>query len=306
MTLLRTPRRVGLAALLGLLVVLAFGMTGSDEDAQAAWRQVIPADTSGSAAAQPPTAYEIGVMSFNVCGGVCRHGEVAWTAGNIADAALEHRASAVMLQELCYSQYVRVISLLEPRGFIGYFASQRDSRTCANDDASHGKGFGVGVLTRGPISDPVVRRLPTVPGVEGRLFLGVTTMLAGRSTFVASLHLSPSLTEGRDRQLAAVADLIGPLTDRPAIIGGDFNTLADDPGLGRYYSPSVGGSGGFTELDETRNGNPEKGGSATFADRKIDYVFLSTGHFTAQRAESIPNRFSDHRLYVGTVEQVSP
>jgi endonuclease/exonuclease/phosphatase family metal-dependent hydrolase len=106
------------------------------------------------------------------------------------------------------------------------------------------------------------------------------------------------------RQLAAVTELVGRRADRPAIVGGDFNTIPGDPGLARMYSPSVGGSGRFTELDETRNGNPEMGGAATFAHRKIDYMFLSEGHFTHQRAETVSTRYSDHRIYLGRAQPV--
>ena len=42
-----------------------------------------------------------------------------------------------------------------------------------------------------------------------RALLGVTAVLAGRRTFVATVHLSPSPAAGLDTQLATVAHYLG-------------------------------------------------------------------------------------------------
>jgi endonuclease/exonuclease/phosphatase family metal-dependent hydrolase len=290
--------RLGFTVPVVLSAVLSLGVARSDATIRGTWRM------------EPATATdpdEIGLMSFNVCGGVCRRGEVTRTADHIAGAVLDHRVSVVLLQELCYRQFVRVRSRLAGHGFRALFAAQRQSRRCGgagHGGVGHGRDFGVAILVRGRTAKTVVRHLPTTRGAEGRLLLGTTATVAGRSTFVVCVHLSPSPSQGRDRQLAAVADLVGRRADRPAIVGGDFNTIPGDPGLARLYSPSVGGSGRFTELDETRNGNPEMGGAGTFAHRKIDYMFLSEAHFTHQRAEAVPTRYSDHRIYLGRAQPV--
>jgi endonuclease/exonuclease/phosphatase family metal-dependent hydrolase len=232
-------------------------------------------------------------MSFNVCGGVCRHGEVATTARFVANMATRQGAGVVLLQELCYSQYRRVHDLLARHGFSGRFAAQTHSRACANDDARHGTSFGVAVLVRGRISRSVVDHLPTSPGVEHRVLLGVTASIAKRSTFVAGVHLSPSPRDGLRQQLRAVEQFVAPRAGGAAIVGGDFNTQPGDPALGPMF-------GRFTELDETRAGNPEKGELPTFAAKKIDYVFLSRGQFAGPRASTVVTEMSDHRVYLGT------
>src|SRR3954454_18732764 len=56
------------------------------------------------------------VMSFNACGAMCRHGEVDRTAANVTDAALRGGATAVLLQELCYRQYLRIRDGLATHG----------------------------------------------------------------------------------------------------------------------------------------------------------------------------------------------
>jgi endonuclease/exonuclease/phosphatase family metal-dependent hydrolase len=101
------------------------------------------------------------------------------------------------------------------------------------------------------------------------------------------------------RQLSAVAGFADPGAGGPPIIGGDFNALPTEAGLGRLYSSLVGGSGRFIELAEERSGNPEKGRRPTFAAKKIDYVFLSAGFFTPPRASTVATTLSDHRAYVG-------
>jgi endonuclease/exonuclease/phosphatase family metal-dependent hydrolase len=230
-------------------------------------------------------------MSFNVCGGICRHGEVASTARFVARVATERGVGVVLLQELCYSQFRQVRSLLARRGFSGRFEAQTRSPACANDDTRHGTGFGVAVLVRGHITHSVVDHLPTSPGVEHRVLLGVTTRIAGRPTFVAGVHLSPSPLDTLREQLAAVERFVRSRSGHPAIVGGDFNTVPGDPALEPMFAR-------FTELDETRARHSEMGDLPTFAAKKIDYVFLS--RFVEPRASTVVTAMSDHRVLLGT------
>jgi endonuclease/exonuclease/phosphatase family metal-dependent hydrolase len=283
-------------ALGGLMLALGWSLAGPATGATAAVRSapvVAPASTT-----------RIGLMSFNVCGGVCRRGEVPDTAGFVAATAERGGASVVLLQELCYHQYRRIRELLGAQGFTARFAAQTRSSRCASN-RGRGQGFGIAVLVRGPVAATTVKRLPTRPGVEPRLLLGVTAKVAGRSTFVAAVHLSPSPRQGLSAQLAAVSAIAAARAGHPAIIGGDFNALPANPGLDGLYSPAVGGSGRFTELDEHRNDNPKKGGRPTYANRKIDYVFLSDGWFARPLARSTTTGMSDHRVYQGSVGVVT-
>jgi endonuclease/exonuclease/phosphatase family metal-dependent hydrolase len=245
---------------------------------------------------------EATVVSFNACGGVCRHGEVDRTAVHIADVALRPGADAVLLQELCYGQYVRTRKLLAPHGYTGRFVTSTRSRACARTDRRHGTGFGVAMLVRGRISGSAVLPLPTPPGFERRALLGVAATIGGRRTLVVVVHLSPSAAAGLDRQLAVLSGYLNRHAGEPVIVGGDCNALPTRPGLARLYSPAAGGSGDFVEADELRGRRPARGGAATFnaAGRKIDYIFLSNGFFRDPRATSLRTRLSDHHVYVAT------
>jgi endonuclease/exonuclease/phosphatase family metal-dependent hydrolase len=241
-------------------------------------------------------------VSFNACGGVCRHGEVDRTAAHIADVALRRGADAVLLQELCYGQYVRVRALLATHGYTGRFVTSTKSRACAGDDRRQSLGFGVAALVRGPISGSMILPLPTSRGFERRALLGVSAMIGGRRTLVLAVHLSPSTAAGLDRQLALLSGYLDRHTGEPVIVGGDFNSLPDKSGLARLYSAAVGGTGDFIEADELRGRRPARGGAPTFdvAGRKIDYVFLSDGFFSHPQATSLRTSLSDHRMYVAT------
>jgi endonuclease/exonuclease/phosphatase family metal-dependent hydrolase len=247
-------------------------------------------------------------MSFNVCGGVCRGGEVDRTAAFAAGTAVRRRASVVLLQEICYSQYVRIRTLLGRQGWTGRFAAGTSAGMCDDHDGQHGKGFGVAVLVRGRASGTVVKRLPVPDGTEGRVMLGTTATVGGRRTFVAVVHLSPSPRAGLAGQLRTVAGYLTPRADRPVIVGGDFNALPTYEGLSRFYAPAAGGTGRFTELDQHRSGAAERSGAPTFdiAGRKIDYVFVSEGLFAEPRAISIGTTMSDHRVYIGTARINQP
>jgi endonuclease/exonuclease/phosphatase family metal-dependent hydrolase len=305
-----------LAVLVGTLVLAGLGIGAPATDAHAGVLR-IPVDPMPSGPDGAPykpgrgvlgtdravrRPAEVSVMSFNVCGGACRRGEVARTAAYTARTAVTRHASVVLLQELCYSQFLRVRSLLATRGYSAEFAAATRSTACDDDDHEHGRGFGVAVLVRGASHGRVVKPLPTPSGVEKRLMLGVTADVGGRSTFVAVVHLSPSPAAGLERQLAVVARYLNPKASRPLIVGGDFNSLPDNPGLSRFYSAAVGGTGRFIEADETRTGRPVRGGAATFdtAARKIDYIFLSDEWFRHPRAKSLATTMSDHHVYIGT------
>ncbi len=262
---------------------------------------------SAAAVARRPSVH-VSVMSFNVCGGVCRGGEVDRTAAFAAGTAVRRGASVVLLQEICHSQYVRVHALLAKRGWTGRFAAQASAGMCDNHDRGHGRGFGVAVLVRGKASGTVVKRLPTPAGVEGRVMLGTTATVGGRRTFVAVVHLSPSPAAGLAGQLRTVAGYLTPRAGRPLIVGGDFNALPTYAGLTRFYPRAAGGTGRFTELDQHRTGVAARSGAPTFdiAGRKIDYVFVSEGLFAQPRAVSIGTAMSDHRVYIGTARINEP
>lgn len=266
------------------------------------------APSGGSAPSGGPAPSAVSVMSFNVCGAVCHRGEVRRTAAYTAGAVVRRRTSIVLLQELCFSQFVRIRTLVARHGYTTSFAASSTSGACDDDDRHHGKGFGVATLVRGKAWNRVVEPLPTRAGYEKRVLLGLTTQAGGRPTFVANVHLSPSAEAGLDAQLGSVSRYLDRTRSLPTIVGGDFNALPDHPGMARFYTPRAGGTGRFVELDETTGGRPARSGEATFdvGGRKLDYVFVSAAHFGAPSADSAGSPMSDHRVYRGTAQPTWP
>jgi endonuclease/exonuclease/phosphatase family metal-dependent hydrolase len=292
--------RIGaIVGLLGLLTATA-AVPAPDPRPVPAGSARTAVTMSAASVSQRP-AVRVTVMSFNVCGGVCRGGEVTRTAAYTARAAWRHKASVVLLQELCFSQFVRIRAQLGAVGYTARFAKATDAGACDNHDRKRGKAFGVAIFTRGPSAGTVVRRLPTTAGAEGRVLLGTNATIGGQRAFVAVVHLSPSPQAGLSRQLRAVAAYLNPRTRHPVIVGGDFNAPPAYAGMSRFYGRAAGGIGRFIEASEVRGGATARSGRATFdGGTKIDYIFLSERHFEKPSAVSVPTAMSDHRLYIGT------
>lgn len=289
--------------MLRICAVLLAAMMSSATAAPAGATRAVPAGGPGHAYEKSLEAAEITVMSFNVCGGVCHHGEVTRTAAYTAQTAVARKASVVLLQELCYGQFLRVRSLLAEQGYTGTFTAATQSKGCAVDDPGRHTSFGVAVLVKGQYSGRAVKILPTPAGIEKRRLLRVTAVVGGRSTIVAVVHLSPSPGSATSAQLADVAhDLNPPAAGGPVIVGGDFNAQPGNPGLGAIYSSAAEGTGQFFEADELRTGVARRGGVPTFdtTSRKIDYVFFAAGFFTGPSALSLASQVSDHRVYLGS------
>ena len=246
----------------------------------------------------------IRVMTFNICGNVCRKGEVPKTAGNVAYQVVARRVGVTFLQEVCYSQFLAIRKRLLRRGYHGVFAASTSGGKCDDHDRKHGSGFGNAILVRGPVSGRVVRRLPIPSPVraEARTLLGTSARLGGRWVFLATTHTAPS-GPNLSAQLAAVRANLAPMARRrPVILGGDLNSLPESPALDDFYSARVpDGRGVFREMHETAGALPCRCGSPTFrtTPRKIDYVFASAAHFRPHGATTIVSRYSDHRMYVG-------
>jgi endonuclease/exonuclease/phosphatase family metal-dependent hydrolase len=279
----RLLRRLPAAALAGAVVAVGLAATLAVTPSAAA-----PAAVTG--------------MSFNVCGVVCRKGEVTSTASYVANRAISLKITVGFLQELCYSQFRAIQATVQQRGYSAVFAASTNSGACDNDDDRYGKGFGTAILVKGKTSGRVVIKLPVTKGYEKRSLLGVTATIGGRSTFLAVVHNSPSAVAGLDRQLSALGGYLNGKAAKPTIVGGDFNAMPDNPGMARFYSPAAGGTGRFTEVDETRYGDPARSGAPTFdtVPRKIDYIFVSQAHFGGAASQSYATSMSDHRLYTGT------
>jgi endonuclease/exonuclease/phosphatase family metal-dependent hydrolase len=245
--------------------------------------------------AGPPAraaAAPVRIMTFNICGNVCRHGEVARTAGNIAYQIVARRATVTMLQEVCYAQFLGVRARLARRGYTAVFGAAGTGGRCDDFDRAHGRAFGVAIVARGTLTRAVVRALPSPSTLrpERRVLLGATLRVAGRSVFVATTHTAPG-GPNLAVQLAALEAYLTPIAAvRPVIFGGDLNALPENTFLDPFYRE-------FREANGTRT-HPLP--TFTTVPRKIDYLFAGRRWLRPRAVTVATTRYSDHRMYVGT------
>lgn len=231
------------------------------------------------------------VLTFNACGNVCRGGEVTLTSANIAFRIRALHASVTMLQELCYSQFLAVKARLAPFGYAAEFATAATGGHCDDVDHQHGKAFGVAVIARGPLVRQVAHKLPSPhePGQEGRVMLGVTARLGGRTVLVVTTHLARNAADQAVQVQALERWLTPYASSRPVLFGGDLNLQPDSPELDGLYRI-------FREANNSRT-DP----LPTFipTSRKIDYLFGSRAWFATQGVAKARTGYSDHYLYLG-------
>jgi endonuclease/exonuclease/phosphatase family metal-dependent hydrolase len=242
----------------------------------------------GTASAKLPA---VRVVTFNLCGNVCRYGEVAATSGNIAYRIRKVGASVAMLQELCYTQFLGVRSRLARYGYTAEFAAASSGGHCDDDDHQHGKAFGIALIARGTMTGKVVYRLPNPEPVnpEGRVVLAATVRLPGRAIFAATTHTA--LGSNLPVQLGAIRRWLVPLAaNQPLVFGGDLNISPQGPDLDDFYAA-------FNEADADR----EKPMSTFIPQpaRKIDYLFGSKGFLMPVWVARADTGYSDHDMYMG-------
>lgn len=91
-----------------------------------------------------------------------------------------------------------------------------------------GGDYGVGILSRWPLTIIENRALPSSPEREARTALVVRVATPFGSVRVISTHLDHKSVEDRTRQAVVVASLAGP---EPTLVAGDLNDLASSPAL---------------------------------------------------------------------------
>ncbi|MCA2218780.1 endonuclease/exonuclease/phosphatase family protein [Jidongwangia harbinensis] len=270
------------------------------------WILILLSVVSGTLVAGPAQAAPaaVRVMTFNLCGNVCRHGEVAGTAAHAAYQIRSRRVDVAFLQEVCYSQFLGVRSRLRKHGYTATFARTTGGGRCDDDDRRHGRGFGLAIVAKGKLTGRVARFLPSPAsaGPEPRALLGATVTVHRRRVFVATTHTAPG-GPNLDAQLAAVHRYLAPIAaGRRVLFGGDLNMLPHRPGLDVYFSAaSPGGRGVFRDADGGRFTPACRCGRPTFrtVPRKIDYLFGNERFFRPRSAAIAGTGFSDHRVYVG-------
>lgn len=92
-----------------------------------------------------------------------------------------------------------------------------------------GGGYGVGILSKYPISEARTIKLPNVPDFAGEtrvLALVKVTLPDDKEIYFGSTHLDVTLEDNRLLQTAEIATIAGKLKT-PVVIGGDFNSTEE-------------------------------------------------------------------------------
>jgi endonuclease/exonuclease/phosphatase family metal-dependent hydrolase len=237
-------------------------------------------------------------LQFNMCGNACNHG------GSTVERNLERTIGAdtpflVTLNEVCESQYQQLRSAL--RAYGGRF--DPTGPTCDN-----GSRYGNAILARVSEVDLVGSwGLPNPSGGEPRRLMCLRVQPTGGIGLVVCVtHISP-VPADIGAQVDAVAGVVHGLGGAQAVVlGGDFNTDPADTRLNPLYSTCYrSGTGTFAEADsaecgsratnETRRG-VDVANDHTFGRHKLDYIFLSDGHWSTARASAFDavSGLSDH------------
>jgi endonuclease/exonuclease/phosphatase family metal-dependent hydrolase len=237
-------------------------------------------------------------LQLNMCGNACNHGGLA-VVGNLVGIIAAGKPSAVTLNEVCENQYDRLRADL--RAYHGRF--DPTGPTCSN-----GSRYGNAVLVHTPGVDLVGSwQLPNPAGDETRRLMCLNTRPPGTSSLVVCVTHISNVQANIAAQIDAIAALLHALGGTHAVLlGGDFNTDPADARLNSLYSTCYSsGTGAFEEADSAGCGSrvttqtrrsTDVLNEDTFHRHKLDYIFLSDGHWSTARASTVDaaNGLSDH------------
>ncbi|MFI8965639.1 FG-GAP-like repeat-containing protein [Streptomyces sp. NPDC053493] len=285
--------------------------------------------TAGPAAADvvdPATAPPARVISYNVCGAssVCQSklDLPTWTA-KVKEQTLAWDTDALMLQELCFTQWTAVRDALADAGYTAVWGFATKTSGCGHWGGTD-NGFGLGVFVKAAAVDRYTAQL-TTPGTEPRPVLCARGPIDGRATLVCNVHLDQKITpDNGSAEALAHADTWA--AGLPVILGGDFNAGTEpayDPVLDpvRQGTP---GTGPFVEADEndqdfftpacTSAGAAvcHSGEPTVASGKKFDHVFLTARDFRTVRADALEPEpegtapLSDHKLLRAAAYPLQP
>ncbi len=237
-------------------------------------------------------------LQLNLCGNACNHGGLA-VVRNLESTIVVGRPFAVTLNEVCENQYDQL------RADLGAYDGRFDPTgpRCRN-----GSRYGNAILVRAPGVDLVGSwQLPNPAGDETRRLMCLSTRPPGTPPLVVCVTHISNVEANIAAQIGVIADILRGLGGTEAVLlGGDFNTDPADARLNPLYSTCYGsGTGVFEEADSAGCGSrattetirgTDVVNEDTFQRHKLDYIFLSDGHWPTARANAVDaaNGLSDH------------
>lgn len=228
--------------------------------------------TDGASAATVEQVY----LQVNVCGNLCNHGDLA-VVRNLAVTIDTHEPHAVTLNEVCENQYEWLRADLH--AYRGRF--DPTGPTCDN-----GARYGNAILVRAAaVAQLGTWQLPSPAGGEPRRLMCLTTRPPSNPSLIVCVTHISYVHDEIATQIGAVAGILRSWESTQAVLlGGDLNVEPADARLRALYS--VRSTGGAFE-DAGCDACPE---------RRIDYVLLSGGHWSAVRVNAFDavEGLSDH------------
>lgn len=159
-----------------------------------------------------------------------------------------------------------------------------------------GGGYGVGILTKLPITDSFITRLPNFPKSEPRVAATVELQLKNKKRFLFSaIHLDYVKDPTERIEQAKKLQEVFANNSKPSILAGDFNAQPGETTMNDII---------FSLYDET----DPTGQSLSFPSHqpriKIDYVLVSKKHrWKILHYEVIEEKIaSDHRPVLSVVQ----
>lgn len=250
-----------------------------------------PKLSSAISQAESLLATDIGalrVMSYNIHHGLNRDDRDSLAA--MANLIVVSGAEVVVLQEVdsvCTStgNVDQMLKLKQLTGF-GYYAFAR------HFGGYFGGSYGVGILSKYPLSNVVNNRLPYVSGgttSTRAMISAIVSHPSGRKVLVASGHLS---SDDLNAQATEAINIFRGYGNMPIFFGGDMNSLM--------------GSAPINTI-ETMFENTDPTGQYTFPvgvpTKKIDYIFVSKAHRDQIPYYHVfPYKYSDHFAIITDVQ----
>ncbi len=156
-----------------------------------------------------------------------------------------------------------------------------------------GGAYGVGLLSKWPVEQSQLIQLPGSQTTEPRVALEVSVVLPSwRRLLFVSTHLDHTDTEVRHQQMVFLSNRYND-RDEPVILAGDFNEI-----------PTGGNMQIILEDFEMSDGYRQQPTyPSSDAVSKIDYIFLSKGHYWQVITTEVVNDSiaSDHRALYSKV-----
>jgi endonuclease/exonuclease/phosphatase family metal-dependent hydrolase len=187
-----------------------------------AWTGMVIAGLNGHAA--EPFDGTLRILTYNIHHGEGTDGRVELE--RLAQVMTAARPDIVMLQEvdrltMRTGHVDQTAELSRLTGLHGRFCKQIDYE---------GGEYGQAILSRFPVSDPVVHWLPGNPERERRIAAEIVISVAARELRVVTTHLHHNQADTRREQALKLNELF-QASPIPTILAGDLNANPDSPPL---------------------------------------------------------------------------